>query len=1032
VFEKNQIKIGNTGNVTVTADQAGYSSFYVSSGSFGEYISPSSVVPVIQGGIINFEDSYASFGEGLYLASNGITIGNTGNTVINKAVNDAFSGDMYGITGGVMRVANSTIDNFNIDGDWYVTKNTVKTGNTGNATSSLGSAQSGDIYNVDGGMIALENVNLAAKGDTFITSNTLTMGNTGNATGAAAAVSGSIGDVYGGIIKNDSGSAELEFFGVVAIDKNVIKQGKTGNATATSSAVSGDVEAINGGILYSASDVTFGGGYTSISGNTITQASTGNAVSKQGNAVAGNVDQSSLVYFTNAILSVNSTGSTPDSQGNVQDILIIADNKVTGGAGGNANGSAYASAGNGGDVMSSGLALNAGSVANIETSALFSNNVAVAGKGGNATSAGVAIAGKGGNAYAGALYVEGSSSANFTGEQTVFVNNKVTSGKGGKNGSDGDAYAGALYVGDNSTVTFGNGTDKTYVLFQGNKANNASSSMYIDSTSQVVFDLSNDSLAEIKDSITGEGSLINDGGGALLVYGDHSKFDGTLKLNGGIFGIMNESASKAGTFNTRDFNITDDVALAFHVNPNKIVDKYMGTYMSSNLNVTGTFSSSSPANEISIIPVGIQNQKINDTYSYKVTNVDLTGNFVASSNSNASVGLLADGTLHVERYKNFSEAFTNELKSTVLNNKISYATIDSYIKTLSTSAMLMFDEAFVADDFNTNLLTALDGVFGSGKKKKLVNEVSVLKTGLRKLEGAIDAYFVGTASFAAFGVNDDQFSMNSKDGNLWMNISTDNGLNSRNDKAMPSVVFGFDRSVNDELTVGFAMQTYDGTYREIDASIGNTDRAGVTMGLYSMYRPNSAAYVSATGLFDYSRNGMEDSDMLKGRVNSNYSAQSYMLATETGYDIGHGLTPFMGFEYAHYNRNGYNEKTSAGSALSYNDMTWDTYEVPVGMRFTKPVTLGESGTTKANFYMEAAYAYNFGDVSAKTTAMAYGNGNAFSYDVTTEEMGRSSVRFKTGFNMDVSEKSKFNFGYQAESRDNYNDHFVSTEFRYNF
>ncbi|MDR2902582.1 MAG: autotransporter domain-containing protein [Lactobacillales bacterium] len=968
----------------------------------------------IRGGIAALEDSALLFSGNSNMSGNTMTVNASGN--VTSSSRDVTSGGITYIYGGLFALDASSLT---FGGTSNFDKTLITVGGSGAAKTGNANATSGASALFSGGLFSVfDNASLTFNGASSFKNIKVNIKGPGAATSTKNATVGNRKNINGGLFEIDD-SSTLKFSGDVVFDKYALTVAKTGNAKSGSgSAIGGAKGTYSGNVLITSASGSITGGLMNFEGSTgifggktlIT-----NAAVKQGNTGSTTSTAGGIATAADAGDIWGGLFFAHNSSVNFNNLLMITGTKITGGNGGSAKTShsgKVATAGRGSAIYG-GLFYTQASTLSFNGDVLISGNTITGGSSGATSSEMTGT--KGGDVYGGVLYASTGSDIIFKGQNIIIMNNKVTSGKGGKGrittGASGNYGAAALYLGSDAKVTFGNGSIRQNILISGNKANGENNAIVMAGTSQLTFNLSPTSLAIINDSIyaTENTVLTKKGSGSMYVSGNQSLFGGNLVVEDGIFGVRHDGKTRGVFGNWTNTNITVKSGAYLGV---QLDCKKLGAAQIQAKSYT--FESGAR-----LLPMGVLLQPKGTTYTYygaiiqKSTPTLPSGltSYVNTANATVSLPYVGSGSsanyfsfyLNVKRNKDFSEAISGFDKW-----------VDTYIKTLDVNTLALFDRVFLegqaaTDQTTLNYLRTAVASVKADKKKKLLSQASATKTGITQLEGLLKSYAVGKAT-----IPNPYMTLSSSDTGSWFSSGVNNLRQEGRVNQIPYVAFGHSIPVNMHTRLGVAFQTYDGATNYEQSEIGYDTLKGGSIAFYGSYKPSNN-YISFSSIYDLSHHASADTGYLAGSVKDNYRTTSYKVSTEMGREFSFAdsvLSPYTGLAYASYERGKYAEKSTASNGRHFDAMKWETMEIPVGLRFAHSVLFGK---IKSTLFADAGYAYNFGDDTVSTKAAVYGNGYSYTWDMASEKLGRSRAHFNSGITLEVSEKSSVKLNYEVES-----------------
>ncbi len=143
------------------------------------------------------------------------------------------------------------------------------------------------------------------------------------------------------------------------------------------------------------------------------------------------------------------------------------------------------------------------------------------------------------------------------------------------------------------------------------------------------------------------------------------------------------------------------------------------------------------------------------------------------------------------------------------------------------------------------------------------------------------------------------------------------------------------------------------------------------------------------------------------------------------------VSPFVGLEYYHASQESYSEKLVSGSgnaARHFGSQDYDSFQIPVGLRFDGTYQMGDSATLSPELTL--AYAHEFGDKDGKIKARYVGGTD--SWTAKSVDPGRDAFLAGFALKAEFNETFEAAIGYNLELRQRYMENSVDLQFGYKF
>ena len=241
---------------------------------------------------------------------------------------------------------------------------------------------------------------------------------------------------------------------------------------------------------------------------------------------------------------------------------------------------------------------------------------------------------------------------------------------------------------------------------------------------------------------------------------------------------------------------------------------------------------------------------------------------------------------------------------------------------------------------------------------------------------------------------------------------------------------GRDIFVDDAHTVGLAI-----SYNRTDASVsqGSLDVDSYQAALYGRKLFTDNYYVSGiagVGYHDFESKRRVTVGLSNTTARADYHAWTSNIAVEIGRLIevseNTNLTPLAGLEYAHVNRAGFVEKDANAANLKIRRDQQDSLRSAIGAR------IEHLWKTQKGYRIqptaELAWVHELMDNEAQMRA-GFAATSLANFQVDGPELDRNRARLALGLDMQLSELSSIQLGYQAEWASSDQRHDLSATFR---
>ncbi len=235
------------------------------------------------------------------------------------------------------------------------------------------------------------------------------------------------------------------------------------------------------------------------------------------------------------------------------------------------------------------------------------------------------------------------------------------------------------------------------------------------------------------------------------------------------------------------------------------------------------------------------------------------------------------------------------------------------------------------------------------------------------------------------------------------------------------VAMGIDKEINSDTRLGFG---YANSQTDIESAGRDTDVDTNSFFVYSQYKPANW-YVNTILAYSWSEYD-ETKSVMGANAGAKYDVDTIALQSMYGYETkfkGHDLTPEFGFRYLHTNQDSYTDKL--GTTVAENSE--DVLTLVAGAKVAKNYTLENGAVLRPE--LRAAVTYDLFDADNSANVML---ANGASYAVDGEKLNRLGFEFGAKVATNVTDKVEVSAGYLTRVREDYQDHTVTFDARYNF
>lgn len=243
------------------------------------------------------------------------------------------------------------------------------------------------------------------------------------------------------------------------------------------------------------------------------------------------------------------------------------------------------------------------------------------------------------------------------------------------------------------------------------------------------------------------------------------------------------------------------------------------------------------------------------------------------------------------------------------------------------------------------------------------------------------------------------------------------------------IAAGLDFELTDNLTAGAAVGY---TRTDADVANGGLDVDSYQAALYGRLTLTHDYYLTGmtgVGFHDMESNRSITVGLMNTSAEADYDAWTGNIAVEGGRKItlnsNSSLTPFMGLEYAHINRDSFTEKDGGVTNLKVKQDNQDSLRSAIGARITHSWTTKRYRITPT---AELAWVHEFMEDEASIKA-GFSTAPATTFSVDGPDLDRDRARLALGLNVQLSNTANLNLGYQGEFAGSDDRHDIAATFR---
>jgi outer membrane autotransporter protein len=164
---------------------------------------------------------------------------------------------------------------------------------------------------------------------------------------------------------------------------------------------------------------------------------------------------------------------------------------------------------------------------------------------------------------------------------------------------------------------------------------------------------------------------------------------------------------------------------------------------------------------------------------------------------------------------------------------------------------------------------------------------------------------------------------------------------------------------------------------------------------------------------------------------ADYDSYNMSVAVETGSDmalpITGTLTPFIGVEYSHSNRDGFTESGAGTANLSADDENEDSLRAKIGFRISDEIAT--QGGRKIAPFVSVAYVREMLDDASQLEA-GFESVPTTTFRIDGPEIERNRLQVGFGVTGQLNDRATLNLGYNGELATSDDNHSFAATFRY--
>jgi len=235
------------------------------------------------------------------------------------------------------------------------------------------------------------------------------------------------------------------------------------------------------------------------------------------------------------------------------------------------------------------------------------------------------------------------------------------------------------------------------------------------------------------------------------------------------------------------------------------------------------------------------------------------------------------------------------------------------------------------------------------------------------------------------------------------------------------VAFGIDKELDNNVRAGFG---YANSQTDIESVGRDTDIDTNSLFVYAKYKP-ADWYVNTMLAYSWSEYD-EKKSILGVNADAKYDVDTIALQSMYGYETKfkeYDLTPEFGFRYLHIDQDSYTDKL--GSKVASNQE--DVLTLVAGAKIAKDYTLDNGTILRPE--LKAALTYDLFDADNSANVLL---ANGAGYTVDGEKLDRLGFELGAKVSTFATEKTELSAGYLTRFREDYQDHTLTFDVKYNF
>ena len=235
------------------------------------------------------------------------------------------------------------------------------------------------------------------------------------------------------------------------------------------------------------------------------------------------------------------------------------------------------------------------------------------------------------------------------------------------------------------------------------------------------------------------------------------------------------------------------------------------------------------------------------------------------------------------------------------------------------------------------------------------------------------------------------------------------------------VAMGIDQEISSDTRLGFG---YANAQTDIDSAGRKTDVDTNTLFVYSKYKP-ADWYINSMLAYSWSEYD-EKKSVLGADASAKYDIDTLALHAMYGYETYYkcyDITPEFGLRYMHIEQDAYTNKL--GSRVAKNSD--DVLTAVAGVKVARNYRLNNGTTLRPEF--NAAVTYDLFDADNSANVLLANNA---AYRVNGEKLNRLGFEIGGKLTNNVTDKVEVSAGYFTRVREDYQDHTLMFDAKYNF